>query len=257
MQRELFWPALGGMVFTLFILFPLVSIFVNLTPSQFIAGISEPLALQALKLSAGTTLITTVIVAVLGVPMGYVLAKGKTWPVRLMDAIVDLPMVLPPAVAGLALLMAFGRRGLLGGYLNLFGIGLPFTTAAVIVAQIFVAGPFFIRSARNGFAAIDHYLEQASLTLGKTPWQTFWQVSIPLCAPSLLSGAVMTWARALGEFGATIMFAGNLPGVTQTLPLAIYTAMERDLNTALAMAAMMIFFSFLVIFLVKVVWRQG
>jgi len=256
-SRDFLWPLIIGLIFSLFIILPVLAIFFNLTPTDFLNSIKEPLVKEALRLSAFTTVISAIVVILLGTPLAYILSRADFKGKKILDAIIDLPMVLPPSVAGLALLMAFGRRGLLGNYLSFFGIEIPFTTTAVIMAQIFVAAPFFIRSAKSGFSTLDPFMEQASLTLGRTPWQTFFKVSLPLSFPSLFGGAVMTWARALGEFGATIMFAGNLSGITQTLPLAIYTAMEKDLSLALAMAAIMIVFSFMVLFLVKVVLRQA
>src|SRR5581483_4044828 len=159
----------------------------------------------------------------------------------------DLPIVLPPAVAGAALLMAFGRRGLLGPWLAVLGLEIPFTTTAVVMAQAFVAAPFYVRAARAGLAAVDPVLEGVSRTLGESALGTFRRVTVPLAMPALLGGAVMTWARALGEFGATIMFAGNFPGTTQTMPLAIYVAMERDLPAALVLASILIVASFVVL----------
>jgi molybdate transport system permease protein len=153
---------------------------------------------------------------------------------------VDLPVVLPPAVAGLALLMAFGRRGVLGGALGTLGLSLPFTTAAVVVAQTFVAAPFYVRAARLGFAAVDAQLEEAAYTEGASQWQLFRHVMLPLTGRALASGLVLCWTRALGEFGATIMFAGNLPGRTQTMPLAIYLGLEQNLGVALALSALLL-----------------
>jgi len=149
--------------------------------------------------------------------------------------------------------MAFGRRGLVGQF---FSFNLSFSTAAVILAQIFVAAPFFVRSARNSFKAVNSDLEKVSLTLGISPWQTFRRITLPLSLSGLLGGAVMSWARALGEFGATIMFAGNLQGVSRTLPLAIYTAMERDFQAAMLMSGIMIIFSFLVLILVRYIFKH-
>jgi molybdate transport system permease protein len=162
-------------------------------------------------------------------------------------------MVLPPAVAGIGLLMAFGRRGIFGPTLEALGITLSFTTAAVVLAQTFVAAPFYVRAARSGFLAVDRELELVAHTLGVSYWATFWRVTVPVALPSLLGGAVMCWARALGEFGATIMFAGSFQGRTQTMPLAIYGALETDLDAALVLSAILVAISFLVLFLL----RQG
>jgi len=178
---------------------------------------------------------------------------GKT----VVDTLIDLPMVLPPAVAGIALLMAFGRRGLLGPSLSSIGIELPFTVAAVVIAETFVAAPFYVRSAKAGFAGVDRKLEQMSALLGVSNFRTFLRITLPLSAPSLFGGLLMTWARALGEFGATIMFAGNFPGRTQTMPLAIYSGLESNLDSALALAVILVIVSFAILFVVRKVTPQG
>jgi molybdate transport system permease protein len=168
-----------------------------------------------------------------------------------LDTLIDLPMVLPPAVAGIALLLAFGRRGLFGQYLNDMGIDIAFTQTAVVLAQLFVAAPFYVKAAAVGFAAIDQELEQAAALDGANGWQIFRLITLPLAWTALLGGAVMTWARALGEFGATIIFAGNFPGRTQTMPLAIYLGFELDLNIALTLAVILLAVSFLVLLVIK------
>ena len=164
---------------------------------------------------------------------------------------IDLPIVLPPSVAGLALLIAFGRRGLFGSTLNLFGISLPFTTTAVVLAQTFVAAPLFVRAARIGFTEIDKQLEEAAQVEGANQWQLFQEVMFPLAGRALLTGAILTWTRALGEFGATILFAGNLEGVTQTMPMAIYLGFERNIGVALTLSVALIFVSVLLLMLTK------
>ncbi|GAB4574859.1 MAG: hypothetical protein Kow0077_23500 [Anaerolineae bacterium] len=196
--------------------------------------------LQAVGLSLLTTLISAVLIILLGTPLAYVLAR---WPVPLHRAItvlIELPIVLPPAVAGLALLMTFGRQGFAGPLLARFGISIPFTTAAVVLAQVFVAAPLFIRSAQVGFAAVDPAVEEAAQVDGADGLTKFWRITLPLAAPGLAAGLVLSWARALGEFGATILFAGSLPGRTQTMPLLVYSAFERDLNAALWTALILI-----------------
>ena len=164
---------------------------------------------------------------------------------------IDLPIVLPPSVAGLALLIAFGRRGLFGSTLNLFGISLPFTTTAVVLAQTFVAAPLFVRAARIGFTEIDKQLEEAAQVEGANQWQLFQEVMFPLAGRALLTGAILTWTRALGEFGATILFAGNLEGVTQTMPMAIYLGFERNIGVALTLSVVLIFVSIFLLMLTK------
>ncbi len=168
-----------------------------------------------------------------------------------MDTLVDIPTVLPPSVAGVALLMAFGRRGLVGALLAEKGITIPFTFIAVVMAQLFIASPLYVRSAAVGFSGIDKELKQAAALDGANRWQVFRYIVLPLSANALLSGGVMTWARALGEFGATIIFAGNFPGRTQTMPLAIYIGFEIELNVALTLSIILICFSFLTLVLVK------
>jgi molybdate transport system permease protein len=188
---------------------------------------------------------------ILGTPLAYMLAhwrfRFKSW----IELIIDLPIVLPPSVAGLALLIAFGRRGLFGSFLNILGISLPFTTAAVVLAQIFVASPLYVRSARVGFSQIDRQLEEAAHVEGANHWQLFYEVMLPLAGRTLLSGAILTWTRALGEFGATILFAGNLEGVTQTMPMAIYLGFERNIGVALSLSVLLVFVSILLLLLTK------
>jgi len=166
-------------------------------------------------------------------------------------------MVLPPTVAGVALLMAFGRRGILGEWFDVVGIHISFTSVAVVLAQSFVSAPFYIRAARAGFQSVDQELERVAYTLGHSSLSTFLHVTIPLAFPALLGGAVMAWARALGEFGATIMFAGNMIGRTQTMPLAIYTAMETDLTAALVLSLILIAVSFGVLFGVRMLLHRS
>ena len=218
-----------------------------------------PLVLQALRLTVITSVISLVIVIVVGTPFALLLARRAPTSrlLRVVDTFVELPLVLPPVVAGVAMLMAFGRNGLLGPALGAAGISLPFTTAAVIFAQIFVAAPFYIRAARIGFAGVDPTYEDVSQTLGVSPWATFWRLTLPLAWPSLLTGATLAWARAVSEFGATIMFAGNLTGRTQTMPLAIMTTMESSLGAALALSALMLVMSALTLAALGLLLRRS
>ncbi|HEX2185463.1 MAG TPA: ABC transporter permease [Chloroflexota bacterium] len=212
--------------------------------------------LAALQLSLLTSLTSLALAIVFGTPLAYALAR-VSFPGRgLVDALMEVPIVLPPAVAGIALLMAFGRRGLLGSFLAEMGIGLAFTPWAVVIAQCFVAIPFYVRSARTGFAGVDRELERTAYTLGASPLATFRRVTVPLAFPSLMAGAVLCWARALGEFGATIMFAGSFRGRTQTMPLAIYAALETDLGAALALGTILVVVSVLVLATVHLVTRR-
>jgi len=194
--------------------------------------IERPL-FQAAFLSLTTTSISTLLVIALGTPLAYVFARYRFPFKSVLSTLVELPIVMPPVVAGLALLMAFGRRGIFGGLLEQIGVTLPFTTAAVILAQIFVASPFYIRAAQTRFAALPRELEQAASIDGASDWQIFRNIILPLSWQALTVGLILAWARALGEFGATILFAGSLPGRTQTMPLLVYGALERDINAAL------------------------
>ncbi len=208
---------------------------------------------QALRLSLTTTVISLMVVILLGTPLAYVLGR-RTFPGKaLVETIIDLPMVLPPAVAGLALLMAFGRRGLIGEYLDRYlGITIGFTTTAVVLAQIFVSAPFYIRSARAGFSRYDRHVEEAAADLGASPLRVLTSVTLPLARPALGAGAVLAWARALGEFGATIMFAGSIAGRTETMPLAVYGRYEAgDLNTALLLSVILVVCAMLVLLSVR------
>lgn len=197
-------------------------------------------AIVALKLSLLTSLLSVGIAIALGTPLAFMLARWKFSGKSLIEMLVDLPVVLPPSVAGLALLIAFGRQGLLGGTLGIFGISLPFTTAAVVIAQTFVSAPLYVRAARIGFAEVDLQLEEAAHVEGASQWQLFTEVMFPLAGRALVSGAILAWTRALGEFGATILFAGNLEGVTQTMPLAIYLGFERSLGVAVALSVVLV-----------------
>lgn len=231
---------------------PLLAIFLKVWPQEGMwETLQRPLVIQALRLSVITSLSSLVLALLLGTPVAYLLARYRFRGAAVLDTLIDLPMVLPPTVAGVALLMAFGRRGVLGTWLDAVGVQIGFTTTAVILAQSFVSAPFYIRAARAGFQSVDQELERVAYTLGHSECSTFFRVTVPLALPALLGGAVMAWARALGEFGATIMFAGNLIGRTQTMPLAIYIAMESDLAVALVLSAMLILVSFSVLFLVR------
>lgn len=230
---------------------PLLALFWRATPVALMANLQAVQVQQAILLSIGTTLTSTLVTVLFGTPLAYALARQAFARQRWIDTLIDLPTVLPPAVAGVALLMAFGRRGIFGSYFDLLGLRIPFTPLAVVLAQTFIAAPLYIKAAVLGFSAIDIELEQAAGLDGASAWQVFRYVIIPLSWTALLSGSVMTWARALGEFGATIIFAGNFPGRTQTMPLAIYIGFELDLNIALTLSVILVGFSFLAIMIVK------
>jgi len=230
---------------------PLAALVLRVPPGALWQRVREPLVLDALRLSLVTSAGSTALVVALGLPLAYLLATRRFPGKRAVELLVDLPLVLPPTVAGVALLAAFGRAGLAGGVLHGLGVTLPFTTLGVVVAQAFVAAPFFVGAARTGLAEVDRRYLDVAATLRSTPARTFVRVMLPLALPSLLAGAAMSWARALGEFGATITFAGNLPGVTQTMPLAVYLALQTDLEAAVTLAVLLLAVSLVVLFLVR------
>lgn len=213
--------------------------------------ITQPSAMAALRLSLVTSTLSVLIAIATGTPLAFVLARRRFTGKTLLELVIDLPIVLPPSVAGIALLIAFGRQGVFGSALSSFGINLPFTTTAVVLAQTFVSAPLFVRAARIGFAEIDHQIVEAAYVEGSNEWQLFRFLMFPLAGRAILSGAILAWTRAIGEFGATILFAGNLEGVTQTMPLAIYLGLERSLHIALALAAVLVFISFLLLFVTR------
>lgn len=219
---------------------PILSLVVRAVGDDFLASISTPSALSALRLSMVTSLTSLAVTIVFGTALAYVLARRKFRFKAWFELLIDLPVILPPSVAGLALLMAFGRNGMFGPLLGLLGISLPFTTPAVVIAQTFVAAPLYVRAVRIGFAEVDVQLEEAAYVEGANQWQLFREVMFPLARNAIISGAILCWARALGEFGATILFAGNLEGVTQTMPLAIYLGLDRSLAVAVALSAMLV-----------------
>jgi molybdate transport system permease protein len=205
------------------------------------ASLGTRVVLDGLGLSLLTTAASLVLTVVFGTPLALALARRRFRGSSIVETVIDPPIVLPPSVAGLALLLLLGRRGVLGGAFEAFGIELPFTTAAVVIAQTFVSAPFFIRSARAGFAGVDRDLEDAARTDGASERQVFRAITIPLASAALAAGLVMCWARSLGEFGATIMFAGNVEGQTQTLPLVVYGEFQGgDLDGSIAAAAILV-----------------
>ena len=234
-----------------FIALPVVALFLKSPLDTIFSSLQDPVVMDALRLSLTTSTLTTSIVVLMGTPVAYVSARFHYFGKDMADSLIDLPVIMPPAVAGIALLMAFGRMGILGHYLNAFGISIAFTTLAVIIAQVFVSSPFYIRQARTSFEDVDLAFENAARTLGASRIYTFFHVILPIAMNGLISGAIMAFARSLGEFGATIMFAGNFQGRTQTMPLAIYTAMQGDLDVSLCLAIILVAISFVVIVLVK------
>jgi molybdate transport system permease protein len=241
-------------IFALFLGLPIITLVARaILDGSLAMAIASPVVLDALWLSLVTTAISLAITVSLGLPLAFVLARRQFRAKGWLEAIVDLPIVLPPSVAGLALLLVFGRRGLLSAPLEVLGIAIPFTTIAVILAQTFVSAPFFIRSARTGIAGIDRDFEDAARVDGASERQLFRAVTVPLASAALAAGLVMTWARSLGEFGATIMFAGNVEGRTQTLPLVVYGEFQGgDLNASIAAAAILVIAAFGVLVAVRV-----
>jgi molybdate transport system permease protein len=232
---------------------PVIALVLRVPPGELVERFREHALLEALRLSLFTSVAATLVVVLLGLPVAYLLAT-RTFPgKRVLEALLELPMVLPPTVAGVGLLLAFGRQGLAGGAFAALGLSIPFTTLAVIIAQVFVAAPFFIAATRAGLVEVDRRYLDAAATLRSSPTRTLFQVMLPLAFPSLLAGAAMTWARALGEFGATITFAGNMPGVTQTMPLAVYLALQTDLDAAVAMSVLLLALSLAVLLGIRLV----
>jgi molybdate transport system permease protein len=230
---------------------PIAALVVRVPAGALLRRLLDPALLEALRLTLVTSLSATVVVATLGLPVAYLLATRDFFGKRLLEVLIDLPIVLPPTVAGVGLLMAFGRNGLAGGALGMAGISIPFTTLAVVVAQVFVSAPFFVSATRAGLSEVDRRYLDAAATLRSSPTRTLFRVMLPLALPSLLAGAAMTWARALGEFGATITFAGNMPGVTQTMPLAVYIALQSDLDAAVAMSVLLLVLSLSVLVAIR------
>jgi molybdate transport system permease protein len=242
-----------------FLLLPIVAIFAELSLSELRDGLTSEVALDALRVTAETNLIAMALIVGFGTPTAYLLATRSFRGKALLVTLVELPLVLPPAVAGIGLLAAFGRLGLLGGSLDALGVDIAFTKAAVVLAVTFVASPFYVRTAIAAFEAVDADLVSASRTLGAGPGRTFARVALPLASGGLGAGAALAFARGLGEFGATIMFAGSLQGVTQTLSLAVYQEFDVAFDTALAIGALLVVASALVLLTAKVIlaWRRS
>ena len=248
----LFWSAVPMIMF---LTLPLLALIWRTELTEVSTHLAQPVARRAIILSLWTSATATLLTIVLGTPLALLMTRRHFRGRRALDTLIDLPTVLPPAVAGLALLMAFGRRGMLGQGLSVAGIEIAFTSLAVIFAQLFVASPYYIRAAIGGLSRSAVELEEAAALDGADSRQIFRFVTVPLARASLLGGLVMTWARALGDFGATILFAGNYPGRTQTMPLAIYIGFELDLNVALALSVVLMATAFSILLLVK--WLLG
>jgi molybdate transport system permease protein len=246
----------GAGALLLFLLLPLIALFATGSAGDFLSGISHPVVLPALRLSLTTTSISLLVIALFGTALAWMLARSSHRWSRWLELAVQLPVVMPPAVAGLALLLAFGRHGLLGAQLARAGVSVAFTTAAVVLAEIFVSAPFFLQAAIQAFRDVDQDLLHVARSLGASRARTFFRVALPLAGPGLWSGAVMSWARALGEFGATLMFAGNMPGRTQTLPLAIYAAMESDLRASQSLSLLLVLIALVLLVAVRTAGLQ-
>ncbi|MET0975594.1 MAG: ABC transporter permease [Leifsonia sp.] len=244
-----------------FLVLPLVALVVRAPWSELPRLLASSSVLEALWLSLVTAVTATAVSLVLGIPLAVVLARSPTWPLiprRLLRAAVTVPLVLPPVVGGIALLLLLGRRGLVGQWLyEAFGIGIPYTTGAVVLAQVFVSMPFLVFAVEGALRAADRRVELAAATLGASRWQVFRLVTVPLVAPGVAAGAVLCFTRALGEFGATITFAGSLPGVTRTLPIASYLALQSDPDEAIALALLLLIVSVVVLLSLRDRWLPG
>ncbi|MFB4307589.1 ABC transporter permease [Actinomadura sp. GTD37] len=248
-------PALAGLAF---LVLPLLGLLVRAPWSTLGTRLAQPQVLDALRLSLLSATLATCLCVLLGVPLAWTMARVRFPGVRLVRALVTVPLVLPPVVGGVALLLVLGRRGLIGARLDAaFGITLPFTTAGVVLAEAFVAMPFLVISVEGALHAADLRYEEAAATLGAGRWTIFRRVTLPLVAPGVAAGAVLCWARALGEFGATITFAGNFPGRTQTMPLAVYLALETDPQAAIVLSLVLLFVSVVVLAALRDRWVSG
>ncbi|SFK50252.1 molybdate transport system permease protein [Streptosporangium canum] len=248
-------PAVLGMAF---LVLPLAGLLVRAPWSTLARRLAEPQVLEALRLSLVTATLATLLCLLLGVPLAWLLARVAFPGRRLARALITVPLVLPPVVGGVALLLVLGRRGLIGQWLDAtFGITLPFTTAGVVIAEAFVAMPFLVISVEGALRAADLRLEEAAATLGASRWVIFRRVTLPLIAPGVLAGTVLCWARALGEFGATITFAGNFPGQTQTMPLAVYLALETEPEAAIVLSLVLLTVSVVILASLRDKWTAG
>ena len=242
-----------------FLLLPLVAIFVRVPPGDLLSQLGSGVVRDALIVTVKTTLIAQVLILLVGTPAAYLVATRRFRGRAVAVTLIELPLVLPPAVAGVGLLAAFGRLGLLGGTFDALGVGISFTQAAVVIAVAYVASPFYMRQAIAAFESVDPSLIEAARTLGATPGRTFLRIALPLAARGLGAGAALSFARGIGEFGATIMFAGSLQGVTQTVSLAIYAELDVNFDTALALGALLVVVSAAILFAAKFVplWTRS
>lgn len=248
-------PALAAVAL---LVVPVVAVLIRAPWTTLPQKLSQGGAATALRLSLETTLIATAVCVIIGVPLSWLLARVDFPGRRIVRALVTLPLVLPPVVGGVALLLAFGRYGVLGRSLDThLGLRLAFSTAAVVLAQTFVALPFLVIGVEGAFRSSDSRYDEAAASLGATRWHTFRRVTVPLALPGIVSGAVLCWARALGEFGATVTFAGSLPGVTRTMPSAVYSALQVDVDSAIALSLVLILVSVVILALLRERWLSG
>lgn len=248
---------MAGLPALLLVLVPLLALANRASAPTILKILGQSETQQAIYLSLRTTVFAILIVAVIGFPLAYYTAGSNSWFSRLVDTISDLPIVLPPSAAGIALLAAFGRQGWLGGPLDQMGIQITFTSIAVVIAQAFVALPYFVRSAVEGLRKVDPDTLSAGAMDGASPLQLAMRIFVPQCKEALLAGVLLGWARAVGEFGATLMFAGNFVGRTQTMPLAIYAGFERDLDVAISLSVVLLILAILVLVLARLITKRG
>jgi molybdate transport system permease protein len=254
----LFGPV--AILFVAFLSVPLIALaWRGITGGELSDQMTSAFVLDALRLSAITSTFTLLVAIIAGTPLAYLLARREFPGKFIVDVLVDLPLVLPPTVAGVALLIAFGRRGVVGEYFDDAGLNIAFTTTAVILAQLFVSAPFYIRTAKAGFQSVAPSYEGVAATLGASPIRGFWRVTLPLAWPSLVAGAILCWARALSELGATLIFAGNLQGETQTMPLAIISAFEsgKSIDVSIALSLILLAAAAVLLLLLRVVARTS
>ncbi len=247
----------AGGVLILFLILPLVGLVATTGWHDFTSGMAHPLVWPALRLSLLTTTCSLLVVVTLGTPLAWTVARSTSRLSSAVERAVELPIVVPPAVAGVAMLIVFGREGVLAGWLLPSDFSIPFTTAAVVMAEVFVSAPFFLQAAIAAFRRIDDDLLIVARSFGASPLRVFTRLGVPLATHGLLAGATMSWARSLGEFGATLMFAGNLQGRTQTLPLAIYTTLESDLRAARALSAILVISALALLLAARATLRLG
>jgi molybdate transport system permease protein len=249
--------AVVAAIFVAFITVPLVCMVLKVPLARFGHYLRDPMVVTSLLLTVKTTLIAVAAIIVGGTPVAYLLARREFPGKRLLDALVDLPLTIPPVVAGFALLITFSPRGPVGAVLHRFGTEVVWTMAAVVIAQIMMAAPLYVKAAQAGFEAVDESLVRASLVLGASRWRTFLRVTLPLSGSGVITGVILAWARAAGEFGATITFAGNMPGRTQTAPLAVFMGVNRDLSVGVTLATILLVFSFVVLLSARLLLKRS